>query len=134
MGFCVASLHGFEQGTLHLGRGTVDFIGENEVGKDGSLVYHELLVLLAVYHRSDYVGGQEVGSKLDAVELGIHQFGQGTDGQRLGQTGYTFQQHVAITEEADEEGFYQMFLPHDDLVHTCHQICHESTLPFNLFV
>ena len=27
-------LHGFEQGALHLGRGAVDFVGEDEVGED----------------------------------------------------------------------------------------------------
>ena len=30
----LALLHGFEQGALHLGRGAVDFVGEDEVGEE----------------------------------------------------------------------------------------------------
>ena len=31
----LALLHGLEQGTLHFGGGTVDFIGQHKVGEDG---------------------------------------------------------------------------------------------------
>ena len=54
----LALLHGFQQGALHLGRGTVDFICQDEIGEDGAFPDLELLFLLAVDQRADKVGRQ----------------------------------------------------------------------------
>ncbi len=64
-------LHGFEQGALHFGRSAVDFIRQHEVGENRSVFYHELFVALAVDHRSDYVGRQQVGRKLNTAVPGV---------------------------------------------------------------
>ena len=97
----LALLHGFQQGALDLGRGTVDFIGQDEVGEDGALVHFEGFFLLGVDQGTYYVGRQQVRGELDTAELGIHRLGQGVDGQGLGQAGDTFQQNVAAAEQAD---------------------------------
>ena len=65
-------LHGFQQGALHLGRGTVDFIGQDEVGEDGALVHLEAFVLLGIDQGTHHVGREEVRGELDAAELGVN--------------------------------------------------------------
>ena len=62
-------LHGFQQGALHLGRGPVDFICKDKIGKDGPFPHHEFLFFLAVDHRADKVGGKEVRCELDPAEF-----------------------------------------------------------------
>ena len=90
-------LHRFEQGTLHLGRCTVDFVGQHEVGEYRTLLHLEVLSLLRVDHRTDDIGRQKVGSELDAAVLRVNQLRQRLDGQRLCQSGNAFQQDVPIT-------------------------------------
>ena len=48
-------LHRLQQGTLHLGRGAVDLVGENDVGKDRPLLDGERAVLRAIDLRPDQV-------------------------------------------------------------------------------
>ena len=62
-------LHHFEQGALHLGRGAVDLIGQQQVGEDRAERGVELAGLLVVDARADQVGGDQVGGELDALEL-----------------------------------------------------------------
>jgi len=90
-------LHGFQQGALDLGRGTVDFIGQDKVGEDGALVHLEAFVLLGVHQGTHHIGREEVRGELNAAELGIYGLGQGIDGQGFGQSRKAFQQDVAAT-------------------------------------
>jgi hypothetical protein len=60
-------LHSLEQGTLHLGRGTVDLVGQYEVGKDGALLHLKVLVFLRIDHRTDDVSRKQVGRELYAT-------------------------------------------------------------------
>ena len=60
-------LHGFEQGTLHLGWSTVDFICQYEVGENRTLLHLELLVFLRIDHRSDDIGREKVGRELNTA-------------------------------------------------------------------
>ena len=62
-------LHGLEQCTLHLCWGTVNFIGQHEVGKYGALLYLELLVLLRVDHSTYHVSREQVGGKLNTAVI-----------------------------------------------------------------
>ena len=127
-------LHGFEQSALHLGRSTVDFVGQHEVGEDGTLFHDEFLVLLTVDHGADDVGGQQVGRELYAAELGVDELCKGLDGHRLSQSGHALQQDVSVAEQAYEKRLYQMLLPHNDLIHSRHKVCDESTLSLYAFV
>ena len=96
-------LHSFKQCALHLCRGTVDFVGEYEVGKYRAFFYLELFVLDAVHHSTYYIGGEQVGSELDAAELGLHQLCQCLDGLCLGQSGYTLKQDMPVAEQSYEQ-------------------------------
>ncbi len=127
-------LHRFEQGTLHFGRGTVDFVRQYEVGEDRTTLGDELFVLLAINHGTDYVGREQVWSKLDTAIFRIDERCKCLDGKCLGQSRHPFQQDVSVGQQANQQRFNQMFLTHDGLVHTGHQVSYESALSFNLFV
>ena len=66
-------LHRFQQSTLYLGRSTVNFICQNEVGKNRSFLYLECFVFLTVNHCTDNVSRQQIGSKLYTTVLCIDQ-------------------------------------------------------------
>ena len=118
----MALLHGLEQCTLHLGRGAVDFVGEEEIGENGTLLHAETLLLLAIDERTDDIGRKEVGGELHAAEFGIDELCERFDGQRFGQTGHAFEEHVSVGEQTDEKGFDKMFLPHDVAVHARNEV------------
>ena len=121
-------LHGLEQCALHLSGCAVDFVGQHEVGKHGSFVHMEVLVLLRIDHRSDDVGRKQVGGELYAVVVSVDQLCQRLDGKRLGEARHTLEKDVAIAQQADEQGVNKMFLTYDNLVHAMGQIRHESAL------
>ena len=98
------------------------------------MLHDELLVLLTVYHRTDDVGGQQVGRELDAAKLGINQLSQRLDGHRLGQTGHAFQQDMTVAEQSDEQRLHQMLLSYNNLIHACHQVGDKATLSLDAFI
>ena len=124
-------LHGLEEGTLHLGGGSVDFVGEDKVGEDGTFLDLEGLVLLTVNHGADEVGGQQVGGELYAAEFCIDGLGERCDSQCLGQAWDTLEQHVPVGEEPYHEAFHHVFLTNDILAHLHDQGIHEGTLLFD---
>ena len=121
-------LHGFQQGALHFGRGTVDFIGQDKVGEDGAFVDLEAFVFLGVDERTHDVGRKQVRGELDTAEFGIYRFGQGVDGQGFGQARYAFQQDVAAAQQANQEVIHQVFLSYNHFAHFQGEQVHEGTL------
>jgi len=94
--------HGFEQSRLGARRSAVDFVGQQNVGKDGAFVKMEFLVVLVENRNSENVGRQQVGRKLDSFEPRVDGPGQG-----LGQRGFAsarkiFQQDVAAAGESGQ--------------------------------
>ena len=69
-------LHGLQQGALDLGRGAIDFIGEDKIGKYRAALDPELSGTGIKNFRAHNVCGQHIRSELDAVELGIDQGGE----------------------------------------------------------
>src|SRR5207302_8670784 len=57
-------LHCLEQRALHLGGRTIDFVGEDEIGENGTLPGGEGARLRIVNLGADYVGGQHVRREL----------------------------------------------------------------------
>ena len=109
----LAFLHRLEQGALDFGRGAVDFVGEDEVRKNRAELGGELAVAGIVDQRADEVGGEEVRSELKALEAGADRVGECADGERLGQAGNAFEEHMAVAKEADEQAVDEDFLPDD---------------------
>ena len=130
----LALLHRFEQCRLHLGRRTVDLVGEDEVGEDWALADEEVLALLRIDQRTDQVGRQQVGGKLDTRELGVHGLGQRGDGQCLGQSRDALEEDVPVRKQADQQRIDQMALADDDLAHFRAQRIDEDRFAFDALV
>ena len=108
-------LHGLEQRALHLGGGAIDFIGENEVGENRAFARGEAAGLRIINLRADDIGGQHVRRKLQARKFYVQARGQRFDRKGFGETGHTFEQHVAVGQQSDGEPFHKIGLPDNDL-------------------
>ena len=107
-------LHGLEEGALHLGGRTVDFVGEHEVRKDGAVLGTEDTVLRIVDLGAHDVGREHVGRELQPFEAHRDGARQGLQGQGLGEAGDALEQHVAVGEQRDQQAVHQVFLADDD--------------------
>ena len=96
-------LHHFEQRALHLGRGAVDLVGQQQVGEDRAERGVELAGLLVVDARADQIGGHQVGRELDALELAADRLGQRLDRHGLGQAGHAFDQDVPARQQRHDQ-------------------------------
>ena len=108
-------LHCFEKGSLDLGRGSVDLIGEEEVGENGAPVGAEFACLAIEDLGSEDVGGEEVDGELDAAEIEVQGFRDRVDQKGLREAGHAFQQEVAGGEEGDDGSFNDDVLSDHDL-------------------
>ena len=61
--------HGFEQGALCLGAGTVDLIGEQYLGKERAGVEFKLRAVTIKNRDTQQVAGHQVAGELHALEL-----------------------------------------------------------------
>ncbi|MNE18192.1 hypothetical protein D3C80_1112120 [compost metagenome] len=105
-------LHGLEQGCLDLGRGTVDFVGQNQVAKQRPrLEADDILPIGLVQHLgTGDVRGQQVGGELDTAHLRVQVPGQRLDRAGLGQARQAFEQQVTVGQQAEHD------LPDDGLL------------------
>ncbi len=114
-----ALLHGLQQRGLRFRRGAVDFVGQQDVGEDGS--FHEAkralapLVFLQHVGAGD-VGGHQVGRELNTLESDIEDLGQRADHQGLGQARHAFEQAVAAREDGGKQLLDDLVLPDDDFL------------------
>jgi hypothetical protein len=92
-------LHHFEQRALYLGGGAVDFVCQQQIGKDRAERGVEFARLLIVDAGANQIGGDQVGRKLDALELTANGVGQGLDRHRLGQPRHAFDQDVSPRQQ-----------------------------------
>ena len=124
-------LHGLQQGRLHLGRRTVDFIRQDEVRENRPEFNGKLFVFLAVNQGSRQVGRQQVRRELNPAELRVDRIGQRIDRQRLGQPRNPFEQNVPIAEQSDQQTFHKVFLTDDHFAHLQGQQIDERALLFD---
>ena len=110
-------LHRLQQRRLRLGRGAIDFVGQDQVGKDGAALEAEAALPVAVleYVRAGDVGRHQVRRELDAAELQAQRVGQGANEHRLAQAGDAFQQRVAAGEDGHQHIADHVLLADDDL-------------------
>ena len=106
-------LHGLQQRGLHLGRCAVDLVRQDDLGEQRPLLDVKLLALLVEDHRSDHVGGEEIGRELNPGERGVDDLRQRPDGEGLGQSGNAFEQDVATGEQPHQQPLDHGVLPHD---------------------
>ena len=127
-------LHGFEQGALHLGRGAVDLVRQNEVSEHRALTRAEVAGLRVVNLGADDVGREHVGRELQPREVGVHALGERFDRERFGQAGHAFQQHVAVGKQADKQPLDEHFLADNDLAHLPQKRLHEGACAFDFLI
>jgi hypothetical protein len=96
-------LHHLEQCRLHLGRGPVDLVRQEEVAEDRTELGVEGALAGPKDACADQVGGNEVRCELDARERPAEHRRRRLDGQRLRQAGYAFDQQVPLGEQTDED-------------------------------
>ena len=106
-------LHHLEQRGLHLGRGAVDLVGQQEVAEDGPQLGVERAFAGPVDAGADEIGGDEVRRELDAGEAAAEHSRGGLDRQRLGETGHALDQQMALAEQADEDALQHLPLARD---------------------
>ena len=115
-------LHRFEQRGLHLGRSAIDFVREDDVGEDRTLLHRELPVGLIVDLGSNDVRRQEVGCKLDSAERRVDRFGQSPHGERLRESRNTLEEHVTAGQQAYEESLDHVVLADDAAANLSHDL------------
>ena len=112
-------LHGLQHGRLGLGRGAVDLIGQDHIGKQRTVEelvcpparLHVLLDDLGPCH----VAGHEVGRELDPFEGKVRGLGKRAHQQGFRQARHTLQKGVAAREDGGQHLLDHLVLAHDHL-------------------
>ena len=107
-------LHGFQQGRLGTGRGTVDLVRQHKVGEERAGPELELTGLLVVEIDAGQIGGQQVGRELHPFEVPAHRARKCTQEHGFAGAGLIFQQYMASAEEADQNFLGSILLAHND--------------------
>ncbi len=110
-------LHGLQQRGLGLGRGAVDLIGQDDVGKDRALAQLEGVLGAVEDVSAGDVAGQQIGCELDALEFQPEHFGKAAGHQGLAQAREVFQQDVPACQHGRHHHFEQVALAHHGPLH-----------------
>ena len=94
--------------------GTVDFVGENDIGEDRPLNELETAVFVKYFTASD-IRRHKVGGELDAVEREAEGFCQCIHHHGLGKSRNTDQKAVATGEYSCKKSIDSSILADDDL-------------------
>jgi hypothetical protein len=106
----LAFRHRFEQGRLHLGRRTVDLVGQHQIMEQRSGLKMERTVLRTIDLGAGQIGRQQVRGKLNAVKIALDGPAQHVDRPSLGKAGRTFHENVPIREQRDQHPLDQSIL------------------------
>ena len=90
---------------MYFGGRAVNFIGQQQVGKDGAQHRTEFTGLLIENARAHQIGGQQIRGELNAVETAVQGFGQGVHCQGLGQSRHAFNEQVALCQQRNQHAF-----------------------------
>ncbi len=112
-----ALLHGFEQRLLRFGRSAVDFVGQDQVGEDGAgLEAQRFGAAIAGFdhHAAHDIGRHEVRRELDSGIFQLQSPRQSAEQRGFAQPGNAFQKHMPGGQQANQDAFHDIVLPHDD--------------------
>ena len=109
-------LHGLEKGTLDLGRGPVDLVGQEYAGDNRAGTDVECACRRSVDLGSRQVGREKIGRELNAAKRQVQRLGKRPDGPRLGQTRYPFDQDVPAGQQGNDQSLeYRALADHQVL-------------------
>lgn len=118
----LAFLHGFEKRRLRFRRRSVDFIREEQLGEDRSLIelkFGNAVAVLFENLASDDVRWHEVGRKLDSLRIKSENFCECADHDRFRESGDADQETVPLAEKRRKDSLHGLRLSHDDFAHLC---------------
>src|ERR1700733_1291596 len=113
-----ALLHSFQQRGLGLRRSPINFIGENQIRENRARLKAQSLgaMIVTLDDPAAYdVGGHEVGSELNSRILEMQYASERPQQSGLAEARDAFQQHVAASQEADQDPIDHMLLADNDL-------------------
>ncbi len=106
-------LHSFEESGLNFSGCSVDFVGEDEGGEDGSFFSVEGTIILAISHGADDISGEEIRCELNSVELAGNDFSDGVAKESFSESRDTFEEDMTAGEQSDDGGIDHVFLSDD---------------------
>ena len=109
----LALLHRLEQRRLGLGWGSVDLVGEQQAGEQGTAPERELLLALVVDERPGEVRRQEVRRELRTGELQPEGGREGPGRKRLAETREVLDEDVSARQDRAEDEGERLSLPDD---------------------
>lgn len=113
---CLPLGHGFKQGGLGARGGAIDFVGEENVAKNGAGVELELIVLGVPHRDAQDVVGKQVGGELDAIKhCLVDGQGKGLRQRRLSGARVIFEQNMSSAEKGGYDMAYALGLAANDL-------------------
>ena len=99
-------LHGLQESRLRFGRGAVDLVCQNDVGKNRAFDKPELAVFGGLVFVENFRAGDirrhQVGRELDSAELEVEDFREGVDEQSFREAGNADEQAVPAREQGDQ--------------------------------
>jgi hypothetical protein len=95
--------HGFEQRGLCARGGAIDFVGQDDVGEDGSGFEIEILPLGIENRDAKDVAGEKIGCKLDSAEFAIDAFGERSGEDGFSDAGDVFDENMSASQKAGEQ-------------------------------
>ena len=110
-------LHGFEEGCLNLGGGPIDFVREDQVRKNGTLLDAVGRLSWIEDFRPNDVRGKHVRRKLNPGEARIDRLSEGANREGLRETRNALDQDMASSQQTDQEARDHRFLTHENLRH-----------------
>ena len=91
--------HRLEQRGLRLARGTVDLVGQQEIGHDRTGLVDEGIDRFIVHRVADDVRGNGVRRELDAAGVEAEDFGKSQGRGRFADAGDVLHEDVALCED-----------------------------------
>ena len=98
----LAFVHGLEQRRLGLGRGAIDFVGQQNVGEDRAALEFESLFERRKHRDAQNIRRQHVAGELHALKGAIDGAGKSLPKRGLANSGNTFDQQVSAGKNADQ--------------------------------
>ena len=95
---------------MNLGGRPVDFIGQHQIVKDRPLLEDKAAGFGTIDFGAGDVGRQQVRGELNAVELCFDTFCQLFDGFGFRQARRPFDQHMAVSQQRDQQAVNEFFL------------------------
>ena len=108
-------LHGFQQGGLSAGNGTVDLVRQQEIGHYRPLAQLKIPGFLIVYPHTDDIAGQQIRDKLDSSRLTAQGDGDGLNQGGLSHAGQIIQQDMSIGQNRHHDQSDPVRFSYDDL-------------------